>query len=184
MHRAGAQTIAADSLRHIVRRNRTGHANHRRLRSAVNEPRRHALQRGRDRGHVDDDPIMPRNHARQEGPHGAEHGPAVQLEREFPIRFGGLQQSALMHEARAVEQNVHRPGFRRRLRDPSGIEDIQHCRPQPRRLKVRQFCRVHIGGDHARPGGRERQSGSTPDPLRGGGDEGGFAGEAGHTAAP
>ena len=57
------------------------------------------------------------DHAGQKCLHRAEHRADVQIERQFPLVFGRVQQRALVHQTGAVEQDVDRPASRRCLRD-------------------------------------------------------------------
>ena len=108
-----------------------------------------------------------RQHARQERLHGAEHRPAVQVEGERPVGLAGIQQSALMNHAGAVEQNVDRTGVSRGAVDRGGIEHVQAQCPDLVRFQTAKLRRIHIGGDDLSSGGGECLSGRPPNALAG-----------------
>ncbi len=179
-HRAGADAVAAHAARHVVRRHRFRQADDRRLAGAVERAVRHALHAARDRGDVDDRAVAARQHARQEGAHRAEHGTHVEVEGERPFVFGGVEDAALVDEAGAVATGC-RSARRRRRRGRCrrrAARRASRCGSARRRCRAAWPRSTSVAITAAPSAASARRDGAT-DPLPGGGDEGGLAGERG-----
>ena len=184
VHRAGANAIAANALAHIVGGHAFGQANHRSFGGAVNEAAGQALDAGTHAGHVDDAARLAvlfeaLQHA---GHHGLDHPklrPHIELKGEVPIGVGGFEHRAVVHKARAVEQDVNRRQGRHLARDGGFVEHIQGGGVHAgHALVALQQGGVDVGGPHRGTLAGHGQCSGFADALTGSGDEGGFSLEA------
>ena len=116
------------------------------------------------------------------GHHGLDHPklrPHIELKGEVPIGVCGFEHRAVVHKARAVEQDVDGRQGRHLARDGRFIEHIQGGGVHTRHALVAlQQGGVDVGGpDSGALAGHGQRSGFA-NALAGSGDEGGFSLEA------
>ena len=111
---------------------RLGQADHGRLGGAVDEAVGHALHARRGRRHVDDRRAARFEHRGQQRADQPVHRRDVQVQRERPRFVVAVEDRAVVHEARAVEQHVERVRSRRAPRRPARPSSSRRVASRPR----------------------------------------------------
>src|SRR5262245_28982700 len=126
-HRAGADAVAADALGDEVGSDRAREQRDRGLGCAVDVAvgRRPQRRAGRD---VDDAAASACQHRRQERSDGPVHGLDVEVERKIPVLLRTVQDGAVVHEARCVEQDIDLANALGEGVDVSRAAHVEPCR--------------------------------------------------------
>src|SRR5208282_6760925 len=125
LHSSRADRIATHATADKVSGNCFRQPNHCRLRASVNKAVGRRLDARCSRRHINDASLPRLQHTWKKSTACSIHGLDVEIEGEVPILFRTIENSAVMHIAGTVEQNIKPPNLRREARNSALVQDIQ-----------------------------------------------------------